>query len=598
MSSKKYSQTLRDAKSFRVAPEITPSLAIDFLESLDCPRALSVAILLRNKEFEQLVKLDFNPDHYLTVNDLRDAYAATNFLSKFKDFSLPYDLDEVAFEKFEKFESQCKHTNDRFMDLANDPLYRGVIVELHGAVQRKIAKILGDFNAEEFFSLGDWGPGATTLIKGNSASSTNKYLREVGITRDLFDLVSNGKGVTYLTEVYPQWGFHLLEAGFPHFEVGNKVITVPKNAKTNRVIAVEPGINLWFQKSIGDMISRRLLRWGIDLRDQTRNQELARSGSVTSELATIDFSSASDSISKRLVEELLPRRWFLLLDASRSHFGWVKGELRLWNKFSSMGNGFTFPLETLIFYSCALVVREHLRLDGKVSAFGDDVIIPSAAYDLFSRLCTFYGFSVNPDKSFHLGFFRESCGSHFYRGRDIKPIYLKENVTTVQACYKLANSVRELCHRRNNYFGCDIRFERLFNRLRRLVPKSTQLLVPRGVGDCGFVSNLDEAAPTVQRATTHQSTKWIEGYFVAGLFDVARSHQVDHIGLLLDRLWGLRHSEDSFTSRLDVKGFGLAISRRKLRNLHKGNYDVYRGRTKKRVIRFLVRQWPDLGPWL
>jgi len=598
MSSKKYSRTLHDARRFRVTPRMSEDLVIDFLESLDCPRALTVAMLYRHGEHQQLAELEFNPDLYRDVWAMRDAYAATLFLSKFEDLKLDKDLDEAAYEKFEKFELLCKQTNHRFMDLANDPLYRGVIVELHGAVQRKIAKILGDFSPDEFFDFGRWGPGATTLIKGRSASSTNKFLREVGITRDLFDLLSNGKGVTYLTEVYPLWGYHLLEAGFPNFQVGCKVITVPKNAKTNRVIAVEPGINLWFQLSAGAMIERRLLRWGIDLSKQERNQQLAKEASVTGLLATVDFSSASDSIAKGLVEELLPKRWYLLLDSLRSHFGKVRGGWRKWNKFSSMGNGFTFPLETLIFYAAALVCKEYLQIEGSVSAYGDDVIVPSAAYDLFSRLCEFYGFKVNPDKSFYQGFFRESCGAHWYRGIDLKPIYLKENVRTVQACYKLANSVLELSHRRNNRFGCDIRFKRLHDRLTHLVPKSTQLLVPSGFGDCGFVCNFDLAVPTIQRAKDRPASKWVEGYFVAGLFDVAKSHEVDHIGLHLTRLWGLRDSDDSQTSRADVRDFAISISMRKLRDKPLANTDVYRGQTKKRVIRFLVRQWPDLGPWL
>jgi hypothetical protein len=38
----------------------------------------------------------------------------------------------------------------------------------------------------------------------------------------------------------------------------------------------------------------------------------------------------------------------------------------------------------------------------------------------------FLGFTPNPDKSYHTGLFRESCGSDCYDGIDITPFYLRE----------------------------------------------------------------------------------------------------------------------------------------------------------------------------
>jgi len=196
------------------------------------------------------------------------------------------------------------------------------------------------------------------------------------------------------------------------------------------VIAIEPGINLWFQKALGSMIRRRLARFGIDLNDQSRNQSLAYLSSIDGSLATVDFSSASDSISLEVVRELLPPRWFQILDIVRSKVGRKSdGTIVRWNKFSSMGNGFTFELESLIFFAAASAVQEYLHLDGEISVFGDDVILDVRGYPMFAEYSAFLGFRVNLQKSFSSGGFRESCGSHYFSGVDCKPVFLKERLS-------------------------------------------------------------------------------------------------------------------------------------------------------------------------
>jgi hypothetical protein len=579
MSSKKHNtEKLKLLRSHRV-PEVIPSSVVSsYLEALDCPRSLTAALLFKYGEHEQLAKLECNPLDYSNVFEFRDAYAATKFLSKYKDLSLNYDLDKVALEKFSKFETLCGQTNRRFRALEHDPFYRGHVVQLHTAVVRKISRILGDFRTSEFFERADWGPGATTLIKARDASATNKFQCETGITRDLYDLVP----YELWEEVYPLWSSHLPGIGFPTFQVGNKVITVPKDATTNRVIAVEPGLNLWFQKAVGDMIGNRLRRCGIDLRFQSRNQELARIGSIDQVNATIDFSSASDSIAFGVIEEIFAKapqgpdsdlhRWFTVLDSCRSHFGIQGGELLRWNKFSSMGNGFTFQLESLLFFAIASCCREHLqrlqseKIEGDVSVYGDDVIIPVACLGLFSQMCEFYGFVINVKKSSFSSTFRESCGAHFMGGIDVKPYYLKDRISDALSVYRMANGVRRLAHRRGGKLSCDANFRALFYLLVNQVPKPLRLTIPETLGDGGFIGNFDEATPPRARFG-------VEGYWSMNVAEVSKTYQSEGLGLLLDRVRG--------------------SSAQELRNSV-----TLKGRTRLRFVRSLVRQWYDLGPWL
>jgi hypothetical protein len=128
-----------------------------------------------------------------------------------------------------------------------------------------------------------------------------------------------------------------------------KLEFVPKNAKTFRSTVTEPVLNGLTQLAIGDFLFDRLKRSGLDLRDQTRNQRLALEGSLTGALATLDLSSASDTISRELVYHLLPLEWAHFLGLSRTGHIKYRGQRYTLEKFSSMGNGYTFPLESLIF---------------------------------------------------------------------------------------------------------------------------------------------------------------------------------------------------------------------------------------------------------
>lgn len=531
MSTKQHdSNFLKGVGSFCVPEEFTASVVSSFLSGLDCPRALTVDMLFRNGEHDQLAKLEFNPADYSDMVSMRDAYAATKFLSKYADLSTTFDKDKVALEKFDSFENLCRCTNSRFRALESDPSYRGPIVWLHSAVIRKISKILGDFDPGEFLESPDWGPGATTLMKRRQASSTNKFQCETGITRDLHSLFS----IDVLSEVYPLWGRRLAEAGFPRFQVGNKVITVPKDSSTNRVIAIEPGINLWFQSSIGNMIKRRLRRFGVDLRYQSRNQQLAYLGSKDNKLATVDLSSASDSISTEVVRQLLPLDWFHAMDLCRSQYGSQSSSIRKWEKFSSMGNGFTFQLESLIFYAIASCCAEYQHISSSdVSAYGDDVILPSACFDLLSEVMVFYGFQINRKKSHFDSPFRESCGSHYYSGVDVKPVYLKNRLSSVLTVYRLANAVRRLSHRRMNNLACDSAFRSVFDLLVSTVPKALRLRIPETLGDGGLISNFDEAVPVRARFG-------VEGYRVSHVMEVSKTYQDDRVGYLLAALWSMK----------------------------------------------------------
>jgi hypothetical protein len=113
---------------------------------------------------------------------------------------------------------------------------------------------------------------------------------------------------------------------------------------------------------------------------------------------------------------LLPDDWFAFLNAVRTPgFTGIFGE-GLYEKFSSMGNGSTFGLETLIFASLCHAVGAK-----KYLVYGDDIVVDKSVVDGLLPLLDDAGFLVNDRKSFFSGPFRESCGGNYHAGEDITP---------------------------------------------------------------------------------------------------------------------------------------------------------------------------------
>lgn len=220
----------------------------------------------------------------------------------------------------------------------------------------------------------------------------------------------------------------------------NRVEFVPKNWKTQRTIACEPMGNIPFQLAFDTYAKRRLRKVGIDLRNQSFNQELARLGSLDGSLATVDLEAASDTVAFNTVAWLFPQEWFKFLQDVRSPL-W-KGEdgtYHTYAKFSSMGNGSTFTIETLVFAAASYACGSR-----RFKVYGDDIVIEAELAEPLLRLLNFFGFRVNKDKSFSQGPFRESCGTNWYEGVDITPFYLRENPTRKTGLCHMVNGLASI----------------------------------------------------------------------------------------------------------------------------------------------------------
>lgn len=213
----------------------------------------------------------------------------------------------------------------------------------------------------------------------------------------------------------------------------NRMVMVPKSAKIDRPIAAEPTLNSFIQQGFGRYIRSRLKQAGVDLDDQTINQDLAGVAQHLS-LATIDLSSASDTLCTNLVKLLLPREWFEALDSVRCKSTAFKGRRFRLSKFSSMGNAFTFELESLIFHALISVA-----CTGVTSVYGDDLIVKQSEYETALAVLDWAGFIPNASKSYGSGRFYESCGRHYFDGVDVAPCFQKDVCRTAHDLVRFAN---------------------------------------------------------------------------------------------------------------------------------------------------------------
>lgn len=423
---------------------------------------------LANNDILGLCNFD-PPYEQLTASDARAIRQACAFFQKRQDIDLGIDRQLAATKKFLEAEALCSETNKIFRLWSRGRFQFTPRVEavLHAA-QRKIAAILGPVPSPGELKF-RFGPGATTTRKKKWAHPLYKISDEITCSEDLLPVCD-----VFLREL-PQWcRAHAKSESDSSFMVDvrsaiGRVDFVPKNWKTDRSIVVEPSLNTLCQLGIGEWIAKRLRLSGIDITDQTRNQKMARYGSLTGRVATFDLSSASDTIALELVAHLLPPDWFELLVFTRTGTVELHGKVIHQEKFSSMGNGYTFPLETLIFYALAYACCEGEELDA-VSVYGDDIIIPVHGARLLMETLHACGFLLNRSKSYWYGGFRESCGKDYHMGTEIRPFYQK-GACSGQSLFSLYNFY---------YRNYD---ERSRIVLRHLCPEELRIFGPDGYGD-------------------------------------------------------------------------------------------------------------------
>jgi len=197
---------------------------------------------------------------------------------------------------------------------------------------------------------------------------------------------------------------------------------IEKDNKSFRCIEPQPNGTVMVQLRLGEAMSIPMRKFGIDIRDQSKNQSAALSG-VAEGYSTLDLTNASGLICCGLVDYVYGdcNNLLQLLYHNRIPYINVPGvdEPITAEYFSGMGNGYTFPMETWLFYALARSVCKILKLPvSGIRVYGDDIVVPNKAFKPLMQVLEDIGMQPNLNKSFGCeSLFRESCGTDSFDGQ-------------------------------------------------------------------------------------------------------------------------------------------------------------------------------------
>lgn len=385
------------------------------------------------------------------------SYAPAHFFDRYfyaAEVSHVTRLEDQALEKFKKNLGRGLVTGNYKLRY----LPYGRLNSVLCSASLELAKILGEFDPERWFAHCTHGPNATIGVMRNEAYLPAKFraldgtLPAIALFKDY--LAWNTQLGGYLEP--------LLADNKVSFTVvpGSRLSFVPKKFDSLRTMLVEPTINQFLQLGLGAYIQAQLARFGnIDLGNQPEVHRalvklITRYGLP---IATIDWSEASDRIWLELCQRMLPSDWFAVLSDVRSPVTSYKGKVYTLTMAGSMGCGFTFPLQTLLFLCLLRALARENGHDEFVSVFGDDCICDSSMMEDIGWLAAELDWKLNSTKSFSVGGFRESCGVDAYLGMDVRPFFV-ERPTDVYSehalcawAYGLYNQAARIVYRVEGY---------------------------------------------------------------------------------------------------------------------------------------------------
>lgn len=411
-------------------------------EDVGTPRALAINMLANAGEWAELQKFRCIPSCYSDSEAYWKDNLVTELLRKC-DIPSAVDKEAEAVKSFFSCEAENCKTNARLSRYLEKNLF------LEDPQEIAVAHFISEWRKEVMAVLGPLPLHITPRFSSGATFADTGKLITIPDKMSSTPTAYNG-----MTELLPFWEqtlwyrAHLINGRVicPDLVRGNIFFTVNKDALKKRGCGKEASIAVSLQLDVGRHMRKRLERIGIHLPSgKETHMMLAKQASIDGINATVDKSDASDLISRVVPELLLDFGWYELLNSLRAQFTRVNGKWVKLEKFSSMGNGFTFELETVIF---ATLARTLLRLKGcdpdSVSCYGDDLILPTEHLSDYLATAKFFGFKPNGKKTFGVGPFRESCGGDYYNGVPVRAHYLEELPDEPQKWIALANGLRRV----------------------------------------------------------------------------------------------------------------------------------------------------------
>lgn len=499
-------------------------IASAFYASYDTPLSREALSALKEGRWADLVALRADPREYSDAYTYRDDACVVSFLKKFSGEIVGVNRSQTAIDKWWDAERQNYWTNQRLLPYVpmRYPGFRPGLEEGDVAVsaflqrcRQKVEEWIG--TSPPTLVEGKFGPGSTVSDRGPLVTVPDKIASTPTLTPNALGWLFQWSATL--------WSRDATKHGRkPVFVRGNRFATVPKTALTDRSIGIEPSVNVFYQLGLGRTLRKRLRNatgWDLD-RAQDIHRQVACESSASLRFATLDLSNASDTVCRNLVRVLVPPRWVEALESLRSPTTEMSDGKRVYlEKFSSMGNGFTFELETILFAAIVSSALSSAEPDagtlGKdLFVFGDDIICPDWSVRCVTAALNFCGFTVNRDKSFSGNIpFRESCGGDFFGGVAVRPFYLKEEPHDPAQKIALANGLFRAFGEPDE-ISVSAGKLRAWRRAIDGVPEPLRLFGPKWLGDVVLWSNDERRWKTKvdQWGTGHVRIAATQGHYL------------------------------------------------------------------------------------
>ena len=333
-----------------------------------------------------------------------------------------YSDEELERETFDKFRA----TQVRIAEIRWDsvPFRSKLIVK---RARQIIAKILGDYDQSEHEQACRFGKRASVGVPAHLSYLDERLGRFITGSRKHIDWFQDLLTRDPLLERSIDLCLPMAPDRWDQCSCLS-LTCVPKSWKSFRGIMPNTTIGGFYTYGLGKVIQKRLTCIGLNIRYlQRKHRRLVLFFSKSRTHVTADLSSASDSFTSWLVNLLVPRKWYNVLKLGRmTHYreqpkvGTLSRKLYM-SSFMTMGIGFTFQLQTLLFYGLLKAIQDLSGIKGLVSVYGDDLIYPSGMHSFVRQSFGDLGFLLNDDKTFVKESFRESCGADAYCGFDVRP---------------------------------------------------------------------------------------------------------------------------------------------------------------------------------
>lgn len=427
-------------------------------------------------------------------------YQLSEFLKKYTFENDVYTQQEVIKMSVEKFMDNQRRLDSFKFNMDN--LVRDAVFRTKGWIDQ----VLLDYDLDEHLQKCYWPKRASVGVPRRNATLENRWLTVI---------TGSSQHCEWFDHIYLPWFGHAetIRSSLDVVEVDYlNAVLVDKTYKSKRMIVPNTSIGGLYSNGLGKVMELRLAQAGYNIGGSDAlpevHRSLAQESSWSGRNATVDQSLASDNITDDLIRLTFPLRWARALLFGRINVLEVEGEPVVTKTMSTMGIGFTFPMQMVLFlglaHACKSIWEDSngsLPQGSVISVFGDDLICPVELKDLIEHVFESLGLVFNTGKTFWRGPFRESCGGDYFRGSDVRPAFLPPGGVELSArhyeawLYKSYNALR----RRWDYEQVTQTLHLIEQEILTLRPKGCFVVPLSFSDDAGLKIALDEIS-TIHRA--------------------------------------------------------------------------------------------------